>query len=794
MDLVERLTAVVRRVGLTGRAREYVLEAINNGPSRKVGQFAKNNVVGNYSSVSQGCSIQFESHGAELPFLLRWDYDDEIVGFLDQPPSVEIFKTDKNGRNIRVTYTPDFLVFRETEIRVVEVKRGSELERLAEITPENWEELSGTWCYRPAKEVFDRIGLPFEIANATALSRIETSNLKTLIRVASSAIHIEDAMRFAVLRALEQSAWLTLAELKTQLGLSSYSCLLQLLHERQIFADLRESLLTKPDAVAVASSPEIAIVAAASIVASSGSNDIQVSTQRVPNRKAAARALKNLERVQSNNGRHERRLRARIAEGAANDLTPFQSLIWRYQGNSSGRLAKQVRKFLEEHIQYSIVEKAFRSPSAAHADYRQKAKEFHPNFNPVSQKTYIRYTRQVPSEIRAGHKGGRRLRNAASAASSVLDREIVAVRAFERGCIDHTLLKLFVIVVTSNGEHYVRRPWLTSFVDSHSDYWMSFFLSFNAPSRNSLAMIIRNCVRAYGRVPEYIHSDRGAELKSVYYQSLLAHLGATPDWNPAAHSRFNSQAELINQHIQSKYIASRPGNILDYDNRRKYSKGYRPQDFAVIRLHELFEELAELRDIYNDSIVGVESNAPADRFMTSQGDFPFSGVPVEQDETFLIASSIDLPTSDYKIGPNGDVFIDGLHYSHPELRRLQPKKSHVEIRPDPEDPYKIYCDVGGKWVTALSGRHSVFRCGSASKRWGEAVTVSEGRYVRDFAKERANERIAAAVDQFDRRRPDGDDGNVVDFPLPKNEQSARAAIFSSIRNSELEELDSEDKM
>jgi len=176
MDLVEKLTTVVRRVGLVGYAREYVLECINNGPSRKVGQFAKNNVVGNYSSVSQGCSIQFESHGAELPFLLRWDYDDEIVGFLDQPPSVEILKTNKNGRKIPVTYTPDFLVFRETEIRVVEVKRGSELQRLAEVSPANWQELSGTWCYRPAKEVFDEIGLPFEIANATALSRIETSS------------------------------------------------------------------------------------------------------------------------------------------------------------------------------------------------------------------------------------------------------------------------------------------------------------------------------------------------------------------------------------------------------------------------------------------------------------------------------------------------------------------------------------------------------------------------------------------------------------------------------------------
>lgn len=794
MDLVEKLTAVVRRVGLTGRAREYVLEAINNGPSRKVGRFAKDNVAGNYSSDSQGLSIQYESHGAELPFVLRWDYDDEIVGFLDQPPPVEIFKSDKNGRKIRVTYTPDFLVFGLTAIRVVEVKRVSQLERLAQSSPENWEESNGTWCYWPAKVAFDRIGLPFEIGNVSTLSRIETSNLKTLISVASSAIHVDDAIRFAVRNALDESAWLTLAELKKRLGLDSYSCLLQLLNERQIFTDLRECLLTKPDAVAVALSLEIARVAAASTVASPEWSDIQVSTQRVPSKKAAERALENLERVRTKNGRHERRLRARIAEGVANGLTPFQALIWRYKGNTSCRLAPQVVKHLEEHIESSMIKKAFRSPSAAHANYRLNAKASHPHFEPVSRKTYILYTKRLPREIRAGHKGGRRLANVASVASSVLDREIVAVRAFERGCIDHTLLKLFVIVATSGGVHYVRRPWLTSFVDAQSDYWLSFFLSFEAPSRNSLAMIFRNCVREYGRFPEYIHSDRGPELRSVYYQSFLAHLGATPDWNPAAHSRFNSQAERLYQHIQSKYVPSRPGNLIDYDNRRRYSKGYRPEDLAVLQIRQVFDELSEFRSIYNDSLIGVESNTPHKRFMSSLADFPFSGIAVKEDETFLIASSIDLPRSDYKIGPNGDVFINGLHYFHPELRRLQPKKSHVEIRPDPEDPYKIYCKVGEKWVTALSGRHSVFRCSSEFDRWGEAIIVSEGRNVRDFVKDCGAERVAAAVEQFDEKLSGGQSSNVVDFPAQRNHSSERSERFSRARNSELDELESEDKV
>lgn len=552
--------------------------------------------------------------------------------------------------------------------------------------------------------------------------------------------------------------------------------------------------MAKPSSAIVGVSPQAIAAAREAELFAPLSADITVSQRLIPTRKQLERALGNLERVENEVGRQVRRLKEKIRKGEKKGLNPLQSLLWKYTGNPSQKIADEVAKELSLHI-----EKRFRkysSLSAAHADYRNRARKKHPEFEPVTKKTYGRWVERRPLEERAQEKGGKRARNAASPSTSVKDREIRATRAFERGCIDHTLLKLFVVVVSSNGKVFVRRPWLTALVDDYSDYWLSFFLSFQAPSRNSLAMIFRNCVREHGRVPEFVHSDRGADLRSRYYMSLLAHMQSTPDWNPAANSRFNGQVEQLNLQIKQQWLAHRPGNIIDYDNRRGYSKGYRPADYACLKLPDTFEEISAFKDIYNDSVIGVEQCAPAELFEQSLTSYDFSGIPVEFDEEFLIASSVETDASDYAISANGDIHRNDLHFTHPELRRVRPKKTRTELRPDPEDPYRVYCHTGDRWVTALSGRHNVFATGNAFERYGEAVRVAEGRPVRDFAKSLAAEVVAEKASQFDdmidKRTKDQ---KVIKFPGQSSSptQAKKSDVFRRLRESDISELESEDR-
>lgn len=790
--MVSRTLDHLAELGYPKSAVEYVRSALESEPSRVAGQFAKGNVAGNYSSPTQGFSVQSESHGAELTYILRWEYSTDVLLYVDQPPPVELYKRDKNGVLKRSIYTPDFLVVEQGGVLIVEVKRESDLLKNAEKYPEQWVCDNGEWEYVPAHEHFDSIGLPHVVLNASSLSRVRTSNLKALIRVAVEGVEVGSDLRAAVAAALDQRAWTTLFDLKVDLLLRSYTPLLQLIHEGAIFTDFDRFLLTKPAAVLVADSQDILEAAIASEVHQSVDTPSDVSILLVPSGKAAKRALANLELAKDGRDRQARRCRERIRKGKERGLNAFQSLIPQWKGNTSVKIPSKVVSFLVKHIQAEVQRKDFRSAKAIHDDYRALARKKHPDFEPVTAKTYSNWVKKEDSVLREYARGGRRKANAAAPSTNVTDREILASRAFERGCIDHTLLKLFVIVVESNGRAYVRRPWLTNLVDDYSDYWLAFFLSFERPSRRSLAMIFRNCVREYGRVPEFVHSDRGAELRSTYYQGLLAHVGSSPDWNPAANSRFNSQAELINLHIQEKWIAARPGNIIDFDNRRKYSRGFRPQDLATVTLRDAFRELSAYRHIYNDTVIGTREAPPAVLFNQSSEDFGFSGIPTSFDENFIVASSVDTDRDKYKIRPNGDIIRKELHFSHPELRRVRPKKSHVEVREDPENPYRIFCRVEGSWVAALSGGHNVFSTQDAYSRWGESVRVAEGRPVRDFAKSYSGELVADRIRDFNEGESSRLEDNVVQFPTHARGQTEVEEIFESLRSEELEDLESED--
>ena len=491
---VDQALGFVDQFGYSAKAINYIRESLESDPSRLVGEFADGNVAGNYSSPSQGFSIQSESHGAELAFILRWEYDEEVKLYIDQPPPIQISTHDKNGRRLRVWYTTDFLVISDNGVFLVEVKRASELARLLASKPRDWVRSGADWVYVPAHEYFRSIGLTHTVRNASELSKIETSNLKALIRVANTEIQVSGDLVENVRSALDRSAWMSLSDLRMEVGSSAYDPLLALIHRQEIYVDRSYALFSKPEAVIVASSPELVSAAISSMPHEPGDSEIETSTIRVPGRKAAARALANLERVRTRNGRHERRLRKRIEEGRKIGLNPFQALLWKYQGNPNSSLPKPVKKFLKKHIAEYYIGNGFKSDRAAFSDYCSKARIAHSGYEPVTRKTYFRWVNKEDPEEVAESKGGKRAKNAAKPPSKVTDREIPATRPFERGCIDHTLLKVFGIVVESNGRAYVRRPWLTALVDDYSDYWLSFYLSFDRPSRQALAMIFRNCV------------------------------------------------------------------------------------------------------------------------------------------------------------------------------------------------------------------------------------------------------------------------------------------------------------
>ena len=89
------------------------------------------------------------------------------------------------------------------------------------------------------------------------------------------------------------------------------------------------------------------------------------------------------------------------------------------------------------------------------------------------------------------------------------------------------------------------RPWYTMLTDAFSRRLLAIFLTFDPPSYRSCMMVLRECVRRHGRLPQSLVVDGGKEFGSVYFDTLLARFECTKKTRPPAKARFGSVCERL---------------------------------------------------------------------------------------------------------------------------------------------------------------------------------------------------------------------------------------------------------
>lgn len=742
------LRTIVADLGIDQPGIDYIHKALEK-PSRRVGDHAPANVVGQYFSYKQDLMIQTESHGKELPTILRWEFDNAVYAYRCQPPSIDITRTDKNGKRIKHLYTPDFLVITATEVFVVEVKPESQLLRLKNKYPGQWIQASDknlTWCFQPAAEAFEQLGISYRVINASLFNKTESANLKTLLRVRAANIVVEPKLYDKCAKQLRRNAWMTIEALRCSVGLSSCDEILSLIESQDIQTDLKRAPLTSATACLVAldkSTLDFYSVEHERFLNSWGSNDVV----EVPSKFDCDKAIKKLCYLESGlNDRKFRRYRKKIEDGKDKGLTPLESLLDSRVGNRQPKLKQVVRDFLEQTAESYFANAVRLTEYGSYSNYRIAAKKCHPDHKPASYKTYRRTLDKLNKAKVAKKRMGKRAANSRQVATDIRSREYPSDRPFQKGCIDHTVLDIFVVIAEANGKRYTARPVLTVLVDDATGYWISTGVSLEAPSRRSLAMLFRRCVREYSRLPELLQSDRGAEFRSEYYQALLAHLGCSINWSPPAHARFNSQAERLIKAITHNWIHRRIGNTSKTENRRELTKGYRPEDTAALSLTDLCNELSTFREIYNESTSPQRYQSRKQLFEQGLREFSFSGIPVTYDRKFEIASAVDTKKSEYAINDQNQIKKNGFRYQHPDLEKCRLIKKYLEVREDPENPYVIHCLGPEGWITAETIQAINFNVKPENERLADAVRFNEGGYTRNKILEDANEIIARKSD------------------------------------------------
>lgn len=738
---------------LADTAVQYMSDVRARDASRMVGTHSKQNLCSWIPSKKMGHTISVESRGPEKAFFLLCEYDDRVLEYWDQPEPVKVKRTDKNGKLSRGYYTPDALILGDKGPRVVEVKPLDYVEKLVADCSPDWECLpSGAYRYKPAYEVFSALGLRHEVFVYSNELAYKVANIELLLQsrdVESSCVDAEKKVE----KVFQNGFFFTLDELREQGGFESCLPIIQLIDEGKLYADLNATLISSPEGCAVTRQaqtlPHALDIFGAGKIASSGKVSA-LGVGSMPSEMAAARALKRLKKLQSDeNSRSQRRDRALIKRGKANGLSEFQALIPQYHksGNRLPKISGVVKRTLLSYLLDDHIHKQGLSTYRSYTRYLVAARESHPAFDPVCRTTFFKEIKKIPSHKRAMTTGGRRSANAAAAPSDPLQRSLKPQMPWQVAVVDHYKADVYLVLADANGVHYVARPWVSMMLDRYSGKVLGLAVSFTDPSRRAVCKVIRDCVRRHGRLPSEIISDRGSDFKSVYYEALLAHYRITYTLRPTAHGRYGGEIEGIFGEFKRQWLCQLTGNLTNFQNARAVDGEKRPDRCAVLRPHDFISHLQRFVSWRDRKNRAVSTTSAQLKFESPGLGVHLYGREISYDEDFILATAVE--TQNYKVDFRRGIHIDAMWFWNPAILQVEGRKSHLEVRIDPENPHVIYTLVSKQWIPCFSSQANTYSSKDSISQLIDGLLISEGRTARRRAFEDADIEAVHKIAELD---------------------------------------------
>lgn len=787
------LTLYLDRRAIVGRARQFILDAAK-GLSRNVGTAPSVSVTAEMQSRKMGVTTHTESQTGELAYAIHLEFDDSVIAFYEQLPPIDCLRTDKHGKRVRRAYRGDFLILRDEGPIVVQIKHARGVEALLASRPDDWIEQDGRPVDVPAAAALRELGLPHIVVMNTDLPQIRVSNLRTLLHVEPSGIQLDTDLATRAESVLDGHAALSIAALAASLDLKDLTQILLMIRQKRIHALLDRQLLTQPESCLV--TIHRSLLEAAVNSCNPDSTALQTSpvhTFDVPSKRECEVALTRLEIAHGDSRtRSARRWRKAIKD--RQDLTPFQALLPRFTSRGN-RLPKRPHHVLELAMQ--AADKHFGSAKRLTQEnsyrlYVFDAHKSHPSEQPLSRTSFFHLIRRESQEL-ATKRGGRRFGLAASAPSNVEDRAIPATRPFERASLDSCLCKVSCILYTAQGVVYVARPWLTVLIDNHSGQPLAWWVSFKRPNKRAIAMVLRDCVRRHGRLPESIICDWGTEHRSVHLSSVCAQFQVELAFRPKQHSRFGAQVERFFGMLKSHWLDLRPGNRTDVKNIRSVSSTHHPSKFAVIDLLTFMTELEDYVAWYCSDRFPVGTETCARLMAQGLERFPNTGRSVTYGPEFRVYTAVDEKA--LVVDPARGIKHGNQHFWHPQLKLCSISRKKVEVRLDPEDYTRIYARINKQWVTCRAGRSITL---SARNHLGirtESLLVMEGRELLAKAKLAADMALVNAIREADERMdsmPKSSDflfGSVKGHPENDVANASQSDYWEEMNSKDVEDLD-----
>jgi len=272
--------------------------------------------------------------------------------------------------------------------------------------------------------------------------------------------------------------------------------------------------------------------------------------------------------------------------------------------------------------------------------------------------------------------------------------------------LDH--LEVDLQLCDSQTNHLLGKCWLTLMILSHPRRIAAFYLTFDPPSYRSCMMVMRLCVKRYGRLPTAITVDGGPEFRSVYFEQLLALYRVRKHQRPAHEPRFGSPLERLFGTMETSFIYHLLGNTQASQHPRTMTKATDPERRAVWTLPALTERVQHWADEEYDTILHPALNLPPrDAYAQSmQRDGERDHKRIPYDDRFKKATFPTTRKGMALVQPGIGVRMNYLDYWCDEMRDRAVERTSVAVRYDPFD-----VTIGYAWI---------------DKQWRKCVCTADG--------------------------------------------------------------------
>lgn len=281
-------------------------------------------------------------------------------------------------------------------------------------------------------------------------------------------------------------------------------------------------------------------------------------------------------------------------------------------------------------------------------------------------------------------------------------------RPFHITHIDHTELDI-ELICSMTGQN-LGRPWATFLTDAFSRRIIAISVSYDRPSYRSCMVVMRECVRRFGRFPQIIIVDGGLELSGTYFETLLARYKCTKKTRPPAESRFGSVCERLFGTTNTRFIHTLQGNTQIMRNVRQVTKSINPREHAIWTLGRLYIYLCEWAyEVYDTIEHPALGQSPRDAFaagLLRAGERSSQLIPYDDD--FRMFTFPTTPKTTAKVQPGQGVKVRNIYYWSDAFRNPAVERTQVPVRYDPFDAGLAFAYVLGQWVECHSEWYSVF--------------------------------------------------------------------------------------